>query len=84
MPPGCSVQSGGDWAAHYNRGRGDDDARSYTPVSREVAVTQVDCLWEAVKVFGNKVLSARRKLLVGRCVARVPPTPPPPARTLHG
>ena len=73
LPPGCTVQSGpgGDWAAHYNRGRGDDDAPGYTPVNRQVAVTQGDCMWEAVKVFGNKVRSVRG-LQVGRCVGRVP------------
>lgn len=31
VPPGCSVQSGGDWAAHFNSGTGNNDG-SYTPV----------------------------------------------------
>jgi len=31
VPVGCSVQSGGDWAAHYNRGNGANDG-GYTKV----------------------------------------------------
>jgi len=31
VPPGCSMQSGGDWAAHYNRQNG-NNVGTYTPV----------------------------------------------------
>lgn len=32
VPPGCSVQSGGDWAAHFNRNNSVGNDGSYTPV----------------------------------------------------
>merc|ERR1719329_1870557 len=32
VPAGCSVQSGGDWAAHYNRREEADNSGAYTPV----------------------------------------------------
>ena len=32
VPRGCSVQSKGDWAAHYNLGHGHDPTATYTPV----------------------------------------------------
>jgi len=32
VPPGCSVQSGGDWAAHYNRRGSGNNHGGYTPV----------------------------------------------------
>ena len=32
VPPGCSVQSGGDWAGHYNRGSGANCTQDYTPI----------------------------------------------------
>lgn len=31
VPTGCSVQSGGDWAAHFNSGKGNNDG-GYSPV----------------------------------------------------
>ena len=31
-PPGCSVQSGGDWAGHYNSGTGTNCTKSFTPI----------------------------------------------------
>jgi hypothetical protein len=36
VPPGCSVQSGGDWAAHFNSGSGNNDG-SYSPVCMALA-----------------------------------------------
>merc|ERR1719230_2409681 len=32
VPPGCSVQSGGDWAAHYNRRASGSNDGGYSPV----------------------------------------------------
>ena len=36
VPPGCSVQSGGDWATHYNTGNGTNNG-GYSPVCRIIA-----------------------------------------------
>lgn len=35
VPPGCSVQSGGDWAIHWNVDKnGKDGSNTYTPITQ--------------------------------------------------
>ena len=36
VPPGCSMQSGGDWAAHYNRRQNGNNDGGYSPVCSQV------------------------------------------------
>ena len=36
VPPGCSMQSGGDWAVHFNRGAGWNSGK-YSPVCGQKA-----------------------------------------------
>ena len=74
VPPGCSVQSKGDWAAHYNRDRkGKDKDKAYTLVDqkRPDVISQVRCQTEAELQFGGKV-THKRKMQVGSW-GHVPP-----------
>ena len=48
-PKGCSVQSNGDWSAHWN------DGGFFTPV---LAETEGECLAAAVAAFGDEVAAA--------------------------
>jgi len=50
VPPGCSVQSRGDWAAHYNRRDSGSNDGGYTPVcSGQEAVTgSAEFIWELI------------------------------------
>jgi len=50
VPPGCSVQSRGDWAAHYNRRDSGSNDGGYTPVcSGQEAVTgSAESIWELI------------------------------------
>jgi virginiamycin B lyase len=62
VPSGCSVQSGGDWAAHYNtHPKGRNSGGNYTivkPTSTAISSAQ-ECLNKAVEVYGNKVKASR-------------------------
>ena len=70
VPPGCTVQSGGDWAAHYNRGHG--ASGHYTTVVPTRAVSEADCLAAAVAQYGSKVQASRGGLVAGSW-GHVPP-----------
>ena len=48
-PKGCSVQSNGDWSAHWN------DGGFFSPV---LAGSEGECLAAAVAAFGDKVAAA--------------------------
>ena len=63
VPYGCSVQSGGDWAAHYNFDpEGLDRRNAYTEV---LAVRKEECLREAVSQFGLDVIKVQHRLVEG-------------------
>ena len=63
VPPGCSVQSNGDWAAHFNRKSTGNNDGGYTLVTTKTP-TEKECLRFAIKEYGSKVV-ATRKLVAG-------------------
>ena len=61
LPPGCSTQAGGDWAAHFNRGHGNNDG-GYT---RLCAVSQACKLVPSLKKFDGECSGSETKVYEG-------------------
>ena len=65
VPQGCSVQSGGIWAAHWNYKDGTNDG-GYTKVGDTgTTITKSNCLDRAKSEYGDKVTAKRSKLSAG-------------------
>ena len=65
LPQGCSVQSGGDWAAHWNDKDGYNNG-TYTKVGDiGTTITKANCLDRAKAEFGSKVTAKRGHLSTG-------------------
>lgn len=68
VPFGCSVQSGGDFAAHFNRNwrMGDRQKSGYSKVNKDdTVVTEDDCLLSALVTYGPDVTARRSSLVAG-------------------
>jgi len=63
LPQGCSVQSGGDWAAHWNVKDGKNDGRYAKVGDTGTTITKSNCLDRAKAEYGDKVTSKRSKLI---------------------
>ena len=73
------MQSGGDWAAHWNHNLYGVNDGTYTSLGstfylESESVTQQNCLAAAVSMFGDTVVRSRNSLVVdsngGGCVVR--------------
>lgn len=78
VPPGCSVQSGGDWAVHWNDRTEATNDGSYTPVFLEqkaaVFLQQIVC--EDGKGLQNGECVSCPKIYNGVCVSACPQNSP--------
>ena len=69
VPQGCSVQSGGEWSAHWNDKNGKNDG-NYTKIGDISSMpnpppTRSNCLDRAREEYGDKVTAKRNKLVAG-------------------
>jgi len=65
VPQGCSVQSGGDWAAHWNVKDGANQGIYSKVGDTGPTITKSNCLDRAISQYGDKVTKRRKHLSAG-------------------